>query len=869
MKVAFRKSVAAFFGNNTLALVTRTCSKSRGKRGFSLLEFSLSFLVTIPVVVMTLDLTKIFQARSVAKDAIASALRCVTVTDDPECTSVRPASGTPLYNVRVTQGQDQFISGVNYDADARYLQGPQFSVGPFNARVLDQGFATANGVSALRGTITTNAVEQPVAFHTIGNLVPGISGGTNRNPIFTGNNLSISVGGSSGVTSASAVSGESAYGAPIYSATFNVPAIFQSDDCVGNGAYPSNSPSETACARQTSGGRLVRAIIHVRGDATTSSSTTCGQAKLDLQEYSGGRWYDRDLTGQAFRGGDASSENYYPRGYEGSDAPNLGGVLSPGSETESFKEKIELDITKRYRIRVAARVNTTINAHNPEAPCTGGQVSYRISDVRVFFPEIERERGKVRCAETVSNCEPTLSTCSEPKNTDLFGNKSIPPQIFAKIAQGRPTANTSVVVSSSLRDCGTFVTGDAQFNYVSSTRDGAGSCACSSIPLERGPAQDLTVGPVNCPNPNFGVADGVLDGTSIRGSADAQRICPVASPSIGTLSVPESQVSRWWTTKIEHLADTRPYLSTDCADVDPAVVKERAWAKYYRDYVAPIFAGMTTAMSPDDSLGQMGRESRDFPTIDPVDPIELVKRAPYNCGSFSVVSKNVSQLRKKAEFEGQATLFDPLSPHGHPNCQAGNDNNVWKRMLVDHMRSRFQEVENAFIEPRSTTQSSPYVVACGSSLAFTYPEELAACASFEMNNPANAVSYVLTGITDPSSMPAVCAQSCTACQLELVSINGDLAPQIDVATERATARAMAELNAFSPWLGQDCGDQHCARIQISQNEGRARARADIRVPLFSKSLVDSLFGGGVFNGADHLDLSYSSDESYERDLAAS
>jgi hypothetical protein len=154
-------------------------------------------------------------------------------------------------------------------------------------------------------------------------------------------------------------------------------------------------------------------------------------------------------------------------------------------------------------------------------------------------------------------------------------------------------------------------------------------------------------------------------------------------------------------------------------------------------------------------------------------------------------------------------------------------------------------------------------------MTYSSDEETTNCQAAMELDPLKTNTVVLSDLSDGTTLPALCNDDCKQCQLELLKFSGSLTPQFDGKQQAALFRGMQELNAFSPWLGRDCNGEHCAKIEIDSGESRVSAKATIKVPLFSKSLVNSVFPNNMFDGKDYLELHYSSEETFEREKAKS
>jgi hypothetical protein len=765
---------------------------------------------------------------------------------------------------------------VIYDGEVRYMQGPQYDVGPFRARVLDQGFLEVDGagLNRLNAEVDVFPVVATISYNRVSDdKAPILYGDSAREPSFTGDFTEVSLSGTSSV----ATSSFSELGTYSYSSVFSPPQLFGQAKCFEKGY----SGKGSNCAESIGNDYYVRGVLHVKGTGRTSKfrgeerkSEVCGRAQLILQRetfpgsnvYKDAQGLDKgvelqDMTGQAFQG---EGGNFVPRGYVRRESDVLvdSGIVAMFYEneraTEAFKGEIKFKVGANYRIAVRTQVDTSLKMAKP---CAKGEVTYEIEGGSVYFPKIEAVQEQVKCAETVRSCE-SPSQCTPIEYTTKALKAKIPLDKASSLIVGPPRVLPQSLGKQKI-DCDVPI--PASLVPASIDRSQlTGACSCVDAKLTIGESVPTTTDSKTC-DTNYGISDGELANGAITNSAQAQAVCAVES-SIGNLKfVPEQNIRRRWNTKEIELADKIKVPALDCKDTDHKEISERVWSDKFTAYKQPFKDETRVLSSTEPGLRETGAESQEFPVVDPKDPILLSKEPAYSCGEFSVVTKPVKELVKKAEFLTQTSLFESQAPRA--NCLGGDDRNAWKRMLSAHLRKTYLNVDNAFFVPKYQNAGVISKISCGAKVNYLTEDEAASCSAYTSSSADNIVSFRLRGDFDERNLPAECYQSCNSCQLELVGFKGDTKPKLTLMKERAIAKGRRELAAFSPWLSRSCGQQDCAQLEVSNEDSRPRVTAQIKVPLFSKALINSFGGSSWFNDQSFLELEYYSEENYERDIA--
>lgn len=862
-----------------LFLKLLTLPRDRRVAGFSLLEFSLSFIVIVPMLIATLDLTKLFQARSSAKAAVNTALRCATVTDDPSCSIATPISNKAAYKVRLSSAES-IIPLVSYTGEVKYIEGPKFKVGPLKALVLEHGFTKVGSVGSLKATVPIMSVVADVSYSSIDSyVVPQIQSDSlsAKQPRFADGHAVVRIGPASRSAEASFISTKEGSGpvTPFSKASiseeFSVPAIFAQSNCIGGQSYPGSLVGSHNCfGTDAKGKRFVRGIVHVEGNGNASSKDVCGRALLELQVLENSSWrLAQDLSGQSFQG---SANNFIPRGYKNTSAEVklVNGVIDQYYQTssgeiasEAFQGEIKFELDKKYRIVVRTQVDTQLDSWNATMKkCSAGQVSYQVSGGNVYFAKINTINKQVNCSETIPACS-VPSSCSEAAIPQVLSSGRLPPEIFASILKGAPKTG-SPTKESIIKDCGINLVSQEHFNQLLSSGAPVGSCSCKASSFIKGPAiPPVTFGPVVCPQANKGVSDEASINGFVTNSLQAQKICPLSAPVIGTYQIPESELIRTWQTKEILVSESAEYEPKDCEELSSERIIEKIWSQKYSQYLMPLLQSANVSRQASKSLLQSGKESPNYPAFDPADPAELLKESRYGCGEFRVKSVRAESLEKQRE--QSASLFETSEPR--LNCSGGSDPKAWKTMLSNHLRQVYSQVEDAFFIPGYRNSGQIVNSACGSSPAYSSSEESIICNPFFTLNPALSSSRLLDELSDGKELPAICSEPCHSCQLELASISAGPASGSQRQKEKALMKARAQLQAFSPWLGRDCGEKDCVSLDLEDQGTRVRGSASIKVPLFTKVMVTSFLGEAIFDGKDHFELRYSSEKTYEKEIA--
>lgn len=839
-----------------------------GISGYSLIEFCLTFLVVVPVLIGTLDLTKIFQARSTTKAAVNSALRCLSVVDDPSCSGATATSPLPTYNLRLLTASTVNIPLVSYLGEVKYLEGPKYEVGPFIARVLDQGYGEVQNVIPIEATVNFFQVEATASYMQIeSQKVPEIVSGSSKSPSFSGPFKQLNFSG----TGQTASSSSTTLGSSSYGSIFTVPTEYGGENCFGVSSY-SGSLTSSSCYAGTATNKLVRGVLHVTGIASSiaerigEDDKVCGSALLFLQEESSpgsNRFEDyKSLTGQSFQG---RADNFVPRGYNRSEAGYVKSSIipieyRPGETTEAFQGEINFRVGRRYRIAVRTQLNPSMNASQN---CAKGSVHYKVSGGSLYFPRISKIRKQINCAESVAACEnPTI--CTEPKNAPQILATTLPAETFQSLLE-LPLNVGARKISTRIDKIPNSAVFKSEEILNIDRKSLPSPYSCPLVELKAGEPSSVFFNPVDCVSSNQGVTDGIHSEGIISDSSEAQALCPVVPLSTTGLPYPETSLRRWWSTKEKTLGVRLEYSSKDCADMDKQTVIANAWQENFPSYKNPAIGKTNANLLAVKSLRQTGPESPDFPAFDPADPEQLIKKEGYQCGNFRVVALKPSDLERRADSTEQPSLFEPITTRA--NCLGSRDPNSWKKMLAANLRQNYKNTESAFFAPKYI-HSGLLQKNCSEDTQFSSLEEQFNCKSFATQDNSGLGSVIIKTTTSAENLPEVCSEACKSCQLELASFSGSLDPKINSQKEAAILKGMQELNAFSPWLSRDCADGHCAKLEIDPGEDKVYAKASIKIPLFSKSLLDSVFMGKLFGGDDLLELRYSSEQTYERKLAS-
>ncbi len=822
-------------------------SVKNNNSGYSILEFALSFVLSVPVIFITMDLTKIMQARSVAKAAVSSAVRCLSVTDDPRCSAVMAAAAEPRYRVFLTTSREPIEPQVSYDGEVRYIEGPEIIAGPFNAVIPVEAHTQINGTKDVWATVRRYNTAAVVDYQELGEReVPEVVGGDGRNPIFQNGFEEIPFRGTS--TTSSYSNNSNARGSS-YSDLINIPSIYGEAVCLGE--------NENSC---TGDKRYVRGILHVKGtgrSSSASSDTACTKAKLVLEEVKVQKEegkpdritvvYETDLGGQVY---DGTVSNFIPRGYLKGKEESLINRYVPERYTEAFLHKeIKFKPGSSYRIRVTAEAAGYIG----DIKCHVGSGSFEVTGGTAYLRTITPKSKKIECLEKATDCD-TPSSCT--LKNGLIGAHRVSAETFSKILRTGSIEKTSSETEEV--SCNEIIPNQETLSFLPKSELKVAECSCRFSTLStKDSSAAFSVSQSPCPDDNFGVNDGVISGNILKGSEQAKNICladPVMSFNYGSLS--ESQIQRWWTVKTKQLAAQIKTVAGSCSERNQSAISDRLWTENFPQYKAPLKEQTVVRASGQKKLIQTGRESAGFPEYDPLNPVELKKSAKYSCEDFRVRSFRANQLEKKDLYQA-GYLSDVAAIY--PNCFGSEDSNLWKNILANELRSNYKDTESAFFMPKVIIKDS-ISYTCGSRTVNS------TCPSLRIDDMSKLETVVLEEDSSGKALPPVCQQECNSCQLQLKTINGSLKPDIAFHEEAARTLAREELNTFSPWMGRDCGESHCADISVNADSQKASARSVIKVPLFSKRIVNAI--GLQSNSANYVEISEEAERPMERMIAA-
>jgi hypothetical protein len=823
--------------------------------GYSLLEFALTFIMTVPVILLTLDLSKIMQAKSVAKAAVSDAVRCLAVTDDPRCSKTSPVTYVPEYQLRLTSSSTQVEPQVRYSGEVKYLQGPSYDLGPFKALILDQAFASIEGLQELQADIPIYETEADVFYQSLSDQrLPSIRSGSDTNPVFAGDFNRISI---PGTQESSTFGTDGRTRSSSYSKRFRVPEQYLNGICLGSGSY-SKKDSDTFCHDSN---QKVRGILWVKGSGSSSpnssSGVSCARAELKLEHADKGsnKFTEyKDLTGQTFWN---QAGNFIPRGYKESESSLINQSVikteySDGKSTEAFKGEILFDLNKDYRLKVTLHKVSSL----PNVNCVDGKAEYRISNVDFFLPEIKEVRKTVSCNETALACS-QVSYCTE-KGGQITSSK-LSDDIFKKILSSAPKISQNKVSKSTISCHKRYSAHQSAEDFNRAELSGA--CVCEQAQLKLQPLAAQVIGPIKCPE-NTGVSDGVLDKNNIINSEQAKKICPLpmSASELSALSVALTRM--WWTTSEKLVADTMTEQANNCRETEASKVIDRAWRSNFSAYKLPLKEQTKINASHYTNLIQTGPESNQFLEHDPSDPENLIKNPDFACGHFKVKTMQISDLKRKQDFI-PGYLDKP--ENSFSNCLGSENVNLWKQTLAAELRQNYEATENTFFSPKYTVAGSK-LISCQADL----DRALLSNSSFDCKplrylDTKNSISSLLADKYISGPLPEICHKACTACQPELLRIHSDNKPEIIYAQEKAKELALEQLSTFSPWIGKNCQEADCVSLNFSTDEKRASGKASVKVNLFSRSLANSLVSDQ--NKNDYVEISAQSERLMERFIA--